>query len=511
MAQEQVFINDIISEHRERMVNLKKYYPFFRLCDNSFAQFKEGKYDELDMGYLTMAVLRFFIEENNFREKDVLYKEYHDFMVECLKRDFAVAYTPAEYDEITEYIFDKIKNDGHPFVFEYYDPVDRKKRISRMKLLESAVKDDNVWYTITSDAIEFYLDTKEIKDQSKISVQQLLLEKLIKAKNFKGGTEVIARINNEVSRLKYRKNEVVSLLAIDVFSGIEAYEDFVDNGMKWFEEEEKLFVKNMELIEATLERAEQETEKNEAYYRTLNDIYQLATQLKIAMNKHSQLLTTCTELSVKADEIIRKSKIRKLRNGFDFRNILAKMIERDDLNMLPMLINPLFDLNIKKSFNVIAIDDMLTYRPERREVVEKVDVVEEQEIIFPDEIEEKRMNHNFIVFMKELLGRLLKAESFSLREFTDFLAEKYSEKIYKNGDYYAFLVHLCQKKSYRFDKKVKQETFLDGIIEEMLGQDDFERFCDVAFRIVMNGDEEMDTLVLNGMQVTNIIFEREGE
>ena len=110
-----------------------------------------------------------------------------------------------------------------------------------------------------------------------------------------------------------------------------------------------------------------------------------------------------------------------------------------------------------------------------------------------------------------LLGRLLKDESFSLREFTDFLAEKYSEKIYKNGDYYAFLVHLCQKKSYRFDKKVKQETFLDGIIEEMLGQDDFERFAEVAFRIVMNGDEEMDTLVLNGMQVTNIIFEREGE
>lgn len=511
MAQELVFINDIISEHRDRMVNLKKYYPFFRLCDNTFSQFKEGKYDELDMGYLTMAVLRFFIEENNFREKDVLYKEYHDFMVECLKRDFAVEYTQDEYDEIAQYIFDKIKNDGHPFVFEYYNPEDKKKRVSRMKLIESAVKDDNVWYSITSDAIEFYLETKEIKEQSKISVQQLLLEKLIKAKNFKGGTEVIARINNEVSRLKYRKNEVVSLLAIDVFSGTEAYEDFVVNGMRWFEEEEKLFVKNMELIEATLERAEQETEKNEAYYRTLNDIYQLATQLKIAMNKHSQLLTACTELSVKADEIIRKSKIRKLRNGFDFRNILARMIKRDDVNVLSMMINPLFDLNIQKSFNVIAIDDMLTYRPERAEVVEKVVEEEEKEIIFPDEIEEKRMNHNFVIFMQELLYRLMKQESFSLREFTDYLAEKYSEKIYKNSDYYAFLVHLCQKKEYRFDKKIKQETFLDGIIEEMMTEDNQEKFGDVAFRLVMGGDETLEDLVLAGMQVTNIIFERIGE
>ncbi|MDD6572375.1 MAG: hypothetical protein PUF12_08350 [Thermoflexaceae bacterium] len=509
MAQEQVFINDIISEHRERMVNLKKYYPFFCLCNNSFSQFKEGKYDELDMGYLTMAVLRFFIEENNFREKDVLYKEYHDFMKDCIKRDFKVQYSEEEYDEIIEYVFDKIKNDGHPFVFEYYDPVDRKKRVSRMKLLESSVKEENVWYSITSDAIEFYLDTKEIKDQSKISIQQLLLEKLIKAKNFKGGTEVIARINNEVSRLKYRKNEVVSLLAVDVFSGIEAYEDFVANGMNWFEEEEKLFVKNMELIEATLERAEQETEKNEAYYRTLNDIYQLATQLKIAMNKHSQLLTACTELSVKADEIIRKSKLRKLRNGFDFRNILAKMIKKDDLEILSYLITPLFDLNIKKSFNVIAIDDMLTYRPERHETVEKVAEEEEKEIIFPDEIEEKRMNHNFEVFMRELLDQLQLRERFSLKEFTDYLAEKYSEKIYKNNDYYAFLVHLCQKKKYRFDRKEKEETFLDGILADMLsGEEGYE---EPSFEIIMNGDEPLEELVLNGMQVTNVIFERMGE
>lgn len=508
MTQEISFITDIVSEHRERMVNLKKYYPFFRLCDNTFSQFKDGKYDELDMGYLTMAVLRFFIEENNFREKDVLYQEYHDFITECLKRDFSRQYQAEEYDEIAQYIFDKLKNDGHPFVFEYYDPVERKKRVSRMKLIESSVKNETVWYTITSDAIEFYLDTKEIKDQSKISIQQLLLEKLIKAKNFKGGTEVIARINNEVSKLKFRKREVVSLLAIDVFSGIEAYEDFVENGMNWFEEEEKLFVKNMELIEATLERAEQEPDKNEAYYRTINDIYQLATQLKIAMNKHSELLTACTELSLKADEIIRKSKLRKLRNGFDFRNILAAMCKNDDVNILPAIISPLFDLNIKKSFNVISIDDMLTYRPQKPEIVEKVVEEEEDEIIFPDEIEEKRMRCNFLVFMKELLEMLMHNDSFALKDFSDYLAEKYSEKIYRNSDYYAFLVHLCQKKEYDFGRKAKEETFLDGILEEFWKQEENDRYREIAFRIVMNGDEELSEILINGVQVTNIIFER---
>lgn len=53
-------IGEIITEHRERMLNLKKYYPFFRLIDTSFSQFKEGRYEALDMGYIVMAVLRFF-------------------------------------------------------------------------------------------------------------------------------------------------------------------------------------------------------------------------------------------------------------------------------------------------------------------------------------------------------------------------------------------------------------------------------------------------------------------
>lgn len=44
-------------------------------------------------------------------------------------------------------------------------------------MIESTIRDNIVWYTISPDAVEFYLDTKEIKDESRISVQQLLLEK----------------------------------------------------------------------------------------------------------------------------------------------------------------------------------------------------------------------------------------------------------------------------------------------------------------------------------------------
>ena len=171
----ELILDDIITDHRERMLNIRKYYPFFKLCEVSFDSFKEGKYASLDMGYITMAVLRYFLEENNFKDKDVTYPEYLEFMTKCLSRDFGLKLSKEENKEVADFIFDKLGNEGRPFVFEYFDPQDRKKRSLRLHLIESRIADNTVWYSISSDAIEFYLDTKEIKDESKISVEQLLL------------------------------------------------------------------------------------------------------------------------------------------------------------------------------------------------------------------------------------------------------------------------------------------------------------------------------------------------
>ena len=65
----------------------------------------------------------------------------------------------------------------------------RENKVARVKLIDSHIAQGTVYYTITPEGIEFYLDTKEIKDESKINVSQLLLEKMINANNFKGGID----------------------------------------------------------------------------------------------------------------------------------------------------------------------------------------------------------------------------------------------------------------------------------------------------------------------------------
>ncbi|MBQ8166784.1 MAG: hypothetical protein IJZ96_07095, partial [Lachnospiraceae bacterium] len=147
MALKHVMINDIISDHAARMQNLKKYYPFFVLNETTFSQYKEGKYGFLDMGYITMASLRFLINENNFHEKDITYEEYESFMSELLRRDFGLDEPQEEERQLVLHIFDKLKNDGRAFEFKFYNPDTKSSQIARVKLIDSRIENGQVLYT----------------------------------------------------------------------------------------------------------------------------------------------------------------------------------------------------------------------------------------------------------------------------------------------------------------------------------------------------------------------------
>lgn len=510
MAEKYILINDIIDNHNQRMNNLKKYYPFFKLQEMTFAQYKDGRYDNLDMGYITLATLRFFIDENNFNERKVTYQNYYDFLKELLIRDFELNLNEEEMKELVLYIFDKIKNEGKPFYFHYFDPSDHKRKSFRIKFIESEIEEGIIYYLITSDAIEFYLDTKEMKDESQISVQQLLLEKMIGSKNFKGGIEVVRRINGEVSRMAYRRKEVIRTLEADVFEGAKAFEQYMNSVAKWFSKEEEMFQKNKELVETALARVSDENgqEESENYQLVLQDIYQLEKELKRTIQRHGELIQDTLQLQKVADHIIGTAKLRRLRPTFDFEKQLSNMKEQDDLQNLHILLEPFFKPNIKKTFSLFQIDKLLQNKPEHYVETEKVTVSKEEEnFVFPDELEEQRIAANFKEFAVELLEQIKKKSKIDLKQLNGIFEIKFGEDIYHNGDYYSFLVHLCQKKEYQVKKMFeKQDTFFDGIVANELDRDEKERYEMMEFRLHFQQQEEL--LVAPGCYISNVEFER---
>lgn len=505
MSEEYTLVRDIICDHNERMLNIKKYYPYFRLSEISFSQYKDGRYEILDMGYILMAVLRFFIEENNFHEKMVTYGEYADFMHELLVRDFELVIEDKEEErELISYIFDKLKNDGKPFLYEYFDPESKKRKIIRTRLIDNKIVDDKVLYFITGDAITFYLDTKEIKDESNITVAQVLLSKMISTRNFKGGTDVIIRINNEVSKLIARKNEILNVLSYDVFTGTKLFEEFMDNTVKWFDDEQKLFEKNKELVDKALKNCENDA----GYYVAMEDIYHLERELNVAMNKHSKLLEACMSLQTKIDEIVVNAKLNRLRSVFDFKKALSELVKKGEADRLEAFIMPLLKLGIKKSFSFTVLDNMLTYKVDDAEPAEKALVEDYQEKFrYPDELEEDRIYDNYSIFLDMLFRLLLEREHFELREYNERIMAGYGEDILKNADYYSFIVHLCQKKEYDIDVTLKKpDTFLEEIICKRFEENekDMKKYKYLSFELIFTED----IIKTENNETANIIFER---
>ena len=508
MTNQTTMLREIIEEHSDRIKNMKKYYPYFRLAETSLAQYREGQFACLDMGYITLAVIRFFIEENNFKEKDVTYQEYYSFLKELLKRDFELELEKEEEQDLIAFLFDKLKNEGKPFSFEYYDPTDHKRKTMRSRFMDSKIEDGVVYYYITSDAIEFYLDTKEIKDESTINVEQLLLEKLISTQNFRGGTEVAKRINNEVGRLMRQKNEVLGILSYDVFAGVEAFEKFMGSTMRWFKEEQKLFVRNSDLIHKALERAAADGEQGDyqsRYYQAIDEIYQLELELKKAIARHSELLGACTALQKKVGELVTKANFSALKRSMDFKRMGQRLMERDRADLLEMLVMPLFDVYTGKTLHLGRLEDLLMVSPEKAEVAETVAEGEEQVYVYKDEIEDARIQKNYILLFENLLQTLEQKTFFTLKEWQDQLKVQMGEKVVRNADYYSFLVHLSQKKEYEVKMMIeKPDTFLEEAVKVFL--EEHKEFGEMTFSLQMLPEEEL--LLGAHMSVTNLMIER---
>ncbi|MBU3170383.1 hypothetical protein [Clostridium estertheticum] len=502
------FMDEIISEHNERMQNLKKYYPFFKIREISLDLFQEGKYNFIDMGYIVVASLRLFIEENNFNDTGVSFEKFSRFTTEILKRDYNLYLDEKENSLLVNYIFEKIINDGKPFSYNYFDPAQKKQMSSRIKLIESKILDNTIRYYITSEAIEFYLDTKEIKDESKISIQQILLSKMIESKNFKGGIEVVKRINNEVSKLMQRKNEILNILSYNVAEGIKEADELFNNSMKWFDEEQGLFDKNRKLIEIALERMEEnESHNTEDFLKNREYIYNLETEIKRAISKHSALLNSSTDLKIKSDEIIKKVTLNKLRMSFDFKTVYQRTLLLDNASLLAYLMNPLLKIKFSKTFNLKNTDELLTYRPNNEEDIEEVTTYKETEYKSLDDIEEERIASNFIIFMNLLMKFILEKGQFSLREFNLYLAGKFKGDILKNGDYYSFILHIAQKNYYDLSKlDVDEKTIFDKIIINILTPENRYEFIGLKFRVIPMPEDVIEISSL--FKITNIKFER---
>lgn len=244
---------------------------------------------------------------------------------------------------------------------------------------------------------------------------------------------------------------------------------------------------------------ENENDASESYYRTYNEIYNLENQLKVAMNRHSDLLRACTDMQKMTDEAVKKAKLGRLRTHMDFKSVLSDMIKQDNADKLVDMLSHILKPNIKKTFDIVSIDDALTVKPEKYEKKELVDEEEPEKIIFDDEIEDERIRHNYIFIMGNLKECLKKSDMIMLDKFNEIMKKAYGENILKNADYYSFFVNLSQKDEYTLGKAGESDSFLDDILKE-----GFEGTEEFTFYIEKQQEDMLD--VFEGAEMMNLKF-----
>nr|MBK5236645.1 hypothetical protein [Clostridium sp.] len=286
-------------------------------------------------------------------------------------------------------------------------------------------------------------------------------------------------------------------------------DELFNSSMKWFDEEQGLFDKNKRLIELALRRIEENAsiDTQEDYLKNREFIYNLETEVKRAISKHSELLNSSTDLKVKSDEIIKKVTLNKLRMSFDFKAIYEKTLLLDNAELLAYLMNPLLKIKFNKTFNFKNTEELLTYRPNNEEDIEEVTVPQEIEYTSLDDIEDERITQNFIIFLKLLMKYLLEKDKFSLREFNEYLIGVFKGNILRNGDYYSFILHISQKKYYDMSKLQEDEkTIFDKIIINILTPENRNEFKDLKFKVIPIPEDVIEISSL--FKITNIKFER---
>ena len=208
------------------------------------------------------------------------------------------------------------------------------------------------------------------------------------------------------------------------------------------------------------------------------------------------------DLQKKADEMLRTAKLGRLRASFDFRDYESKIRLKQDTSLLKAMIEPLLLPNIRKTWNLASIDELTTYPQSAEEQAEKVEEIEITTYAYEDEKEDERIRSNFISIARTLFELLIAKKQFDLVSFNRKLEVKYFDEIFKNSDYYSFLVHLCQKKEYRLWEIEKEpDTFLEGIISDMLRSPENEKYRKLHFEIVMS--KELSEEMIENIQIVS--------
>lgn len=444
---------------------IAKFNPFFSIIESM----KKGKYKDYAHSTIILELLSFMLYEGKLKEKKIYLNDIKSFIINFMEKSYGVVFINEEEALIfTMDLLVKVTNDGFKFIYEFYDPIKKGIFTAGVQYIkgENDRKSGEDYYFITNEGIEFLLATKELGDESRISIYLLLIQKQLKNNNLEEVLNRLVSINAEILKQIDEKQELIELLSYDSADKFDDYLSYKEKVIDTLRDEEEMFQNTKSQISlyeeeylSKLSKEEQEKVVNAPLL-----LEKIKRELEKNIINHAYLINATIELSNEIPKIRAERMRRMFKSNFNFEHHAEKILKCDNLELLKYLFEPLYKPKLKKDFNINKIRDMFSYKirtvNEEEVQINKEEVTDEIINTIALEVED-RIEDNFTLYTTSLLNLLSVSQDYKtdLREYITILKKIHGESSIENKDLLAYIFALVPHEK---DKKRFLYKYLTG-------------------------------------------------
>lgn len=356
-------------------------------------------------GINLVYTLMCFVLDKSLKDEECTLEHMGSFLDNIISKYYLQTLSEEETHEITRFIVYKVlRNDGKPFNFDTYDYIESKTVTFQYHLLQQrpskSNKDKSTFY-LTEEGYRLLLGSFEVDEKTQIDIQQMVLELSLKRKNFTQGLIAIENLNNLItSQINIINNFIIktreNILAINQD---EFEENFVKN-IEVLREQNSKFdeLKGIIILEEKRLRAS-EGSTLESSYESLRQLGRIKELLISISQKAGKLINKHFEFKteyIKAlEDISYYYNVKKI----DMKEHILKPIEEDanKLSNIHLLLNPLFNSNLKKHFNINKIfQEQKIYGLDAEDDEVLIDDID-KDLVEEKKLKEKRAQYTEIV------------------------------------------------------------------------------------------------------------------
>lgn len=417
------FLNNINIDYNNtisRQEFLGIYYLYFYICQHNRFNF--------DLGNLIISLLNYMVENGKL---DFYAMKPNDIKLFIDK--YFIEYNsknPLSNEDINTLLnrLEGVNPDGTSILYKFSDKSQKVSYIS--------FDIENNGYKITDMGLQFLISSKEVPQDSKVTISLYLFKLQIKKHKYQSALDTIKNVNMETNRQLSLKNKVLDIAHYDAPLGNKLYNDYWKDFTNLRDEERQYYQQAKDFLKEYQEVSQSDdiTPKDREILRQIDVELNISTTLQ---NKY------ILEISSMGKELAELN-INNMNNIFDTRFNFKEHFEKiySSSNIGYSLISILTPMLLPKKIRFFDVSIPFLQQPVKS--IEDIPPNTTETISYTDfsKLYENRKINNYLVLFEILIDILEKYPTCDIRKFIEVVKNSKGENAIQSIDFLAFLIDL---------------------------------------------------------------------